>query len=151
MQSIWPMTDLKFCCVSRTAGQPILTNFKITKETLTLFRCRFIDVFTKRTKIKLKKSHKHLTRIVATERYVAYGTYLFICGLFIVAINSPNYALSISIHVLLSHNIISLAQGPEGAGWLQVPLPPENLRGSTEKKNVFLFEYSHVCSGNSST
>jgi len=75
---------------------------------------------------------------------VAYGMYLFICGLFILAINSPHYVLSISIQVLQSHNIISLAQVPEGAGWFQVPPPPENLWGSTEKKNVFLFEYSHV-------
>ena len=37
MQSVWPMTDLKFCCVTRTAGQPTLTNFKIIKETLIYF------------------------------------------------------------------------------------------------------------------
>ena len=84
-----------------------------------------------------KKSHKHVTRIVATERYVAYGMCLFICGLFIVAINSPDYALSIPIQVLLSHNIISLAQGPEGAGWLQDPLPQGTLGARPKRKTCF--------------
>jgi hypothetical protein len=63
--------------------------------------------------------------------------YLFICGLYAVAINSPDYALSNSIQVLLSHNIISLAQGPEGAGWLGAPFPQRTSGARLKRKTCF--------------
>jgi hypothetical protein len=93
--------------------------------------------------------------------YVAYGMYLFIYGLFILAINSPDYALSVSIQVLQSRNIISLAQGP-GGGWMASGTPcPRGPQGLDRKeKRVFVLILSRrcahdqhhcfVCPGNSS-